>query len=373
MKMNKKEYLKKIINFYYEKKNHIPGIEWIQKRMKMKTSITIEEIEKLIKELLEEGFLKKTNLSYILGSIDKEKKKEIQKITEENPISNIDTAIRCKCQELPLLSPPITSSLKKNFRTQSIWIDVLRYILLFIGLGAVYMSIYYSYIWLLDFLSPARALLLSLIMICFAVISFELIVFFYQLKKYVLVGIFAIMWFVVTFFSMISTVAGQYNSRMDTISKRYENQKNIESSNREYTEYIEQKEELQDALKILKQEYNTYQTLLLSYTQEKIDNDKMNYEAIQWRKNKAYGEIQTLLSLLNKLRQNKEARKVIDKSVPDFYLWMGGLWHWKAEKIQFWLSIFPAIFIDILAPLSFAVVIFVGGNERKSNKKGEEK
>jgi hypothetical protein len=166
---------------------------------------------------------------------------------------------------------------------------------------------------------------------------------------------------------MTSTIAGQYNSRMDTINKRYENQKNIESSNREYLEYKEQKIELQDSLKILKDEYTTYQSMLSKYdTQEKIEQNKIVYETILWRKNKAFGEMSTIMSLLKKLRENKEVRKVVDKSVPDFYMWVGDIWKWGPNKIQFWLSIFPAIFIDILAPLSFAVVIFV--RRRKNNE-----
>jgi len=341
MKMNKKDYLKKIINFYYEKKSHVPGMEWVQKKMRMKTDISIEEIQNIIDELVTENFLVKKGKNLFLKNKNKEDFTETFFIKEKKEYKE-------------------DHSYPSKFEVNNKWIDILRYVLLIIGIGAVYMSIYYSYIWLLDFLSFEKALLLSLILVCFATISFEFIVFFHQLKKYFLVGIFGLMWIIITFFSMTSTIAGQYNSRMGIINKRYESQKNIESSNREYLEYVEQKKELQDSLKILKEEYTTYQNLFLKFdTEEKIEQNKTIYRTIEWRKNKALGEMKTLISLLKKLREKKEMRKVVNKSVPDFYVWVGEIWKWGPNKIQFWLSIFPAIFIDILAPLSFAVVIFV--------------
>ena len=90
----------------------------------------------------------------------------------------------------------------------------VRILMAIIGIGAVILSIYYTYVWLAEFLNMFLALLLSTIMIAFSVMAFEVMVIFWQNKQRGVIPLFCLLWLVVLIFSMISTIAGQYNSRM---------------------------------------------------------------------------------------------------------------------------------------------------------------
>ena len=52
-----------------------------------------------------------------------------------------------------------------------------------------------------------------------------------------------------------------------------------------------------------------------------------------------------------------------------FYEWIGTILKVKAMYIEFWLSVFPAIFIDIVAPIAIALSMFL----RKYSKETIEK
>jgi len=321
-----KEYFKKIIVLYFKHFQKMPSNQWLIEKLNNRFSDS--EISTKIQELINEKFLLYQNGIYLL-----------------NPQKNIKIIKKGKTETSKLLNK---------------WIHILRYCLLAIGIGAAYMSIFYSYRWLLDFLDSGRAFLLSFIMVVFAIGAFELILFFRQRKLYYLVFVFSILWIIVTFFSMISTVAGQYNARMEAINNRYQNEQIHNKYSQEKESYSEQEKELKEKLDILKQDIFRYQGLLTKYdSPDKIKAEKREYNSLQWYYRFTERKMKEIENKLSGIRNLKLSQKEEKRGSPDFYLWLAGMWGLRPEKIQFWLSIFPAIFIDLIAPLSFAVVMFV--------------
>jgi hypothetical protein len=327
---NKKsiEYLKKIILLHDKKRNRFPKIAWLLK----KTGHDRKTLNKQLKILINEEML----------------------IYENNRLSlNPERAFKIVRPKDKLKKIREISSDSKK------WFEILRYVLLFIGVGAVYMSIHYSYLWLVSFLHPARAFLLAFILVAFAVSAFELIVFFYQSFKISLVTIFSVLWLIVTVFSMTSTVAGQYNSRIADLDKRYNQDSSIKNEDSKMREYQEQKLEYKETLQDLREDSQNIQKLLAYYdSPEKIEANRRMYNQLQWKYNKIQRQIEITTKRLEKLRSNKKY-KFIKKNAPDFYVWISDLWGWRPEMVQFFMSVFPAIFIDLISPLSFAVVMFV--------------
>jgi len=238
-------------------------------------------------------------------------------------------------------------------------IDVLKIILLIVGIGATYMSVYYSKMWLQTFLTPRRAFLLAVVMVSYAVSSFELIVLFKLKRRYILALIFSILWIVVSLFSMVSTVAGQYNGRMELITKENEAKEEVLKSNKQVREYQELKEKYETQLNYLRDDDRRIQNLLANYkTVEEINANKKVYDNLNWNRYQNNKDRQKFIQKLEELEKNKP-EEIIKIQNMDFYSWVANIFGFGADKIQFWLSIFPAIFIDIIAPLSFAVVMFV--------------
>jgi hypothetical protein len=316
--------MKKILIIFFQKHNKMPGLSYL----KNKTGLNKRTIYSILSYLKKKKFLLVKNRKIKINSkffqIKKQERKTIQKQTFD-------------------------------------WMTFLKYVLLVIGIGATYMSIYYSDRWLSEFLSPFRSLLLATIMVAFAVSAFELIVFFYRGKRFFLVGTFSVLWFIVTIFSMTSTVAGQYNVRIEKINQMYKHENILSEEANKKEEYQEQKEEYQQKMKILKADIKTLQNIL---AKENVQENKKQYNTFRWRYQHAKKELNNTIKSLKKLRENKQYKN-INKRAPDFYIWMSNIITASPDMIQFWLSVFPAIFIDLIAPISFAIVMFV----RRENEK----
>jgi hypothetical protein len=390
-KLTSKEYLKRIIEWHCKQNKVMPEFEWMFNKISLKIIIKRERLNKLLDELVEEKFLIQKegklfinpNRNFVSSVSSKKDDLFIDEIPAEakidNPITKneivpptnndknkkplfnfkkISLPNKIKIPKLPKLKNHIT----EDTTITNAWIKPLKILLLIIGTGATYMSIYYSYKWLLDFLDPVRAFMLALIMVIFAVVSFELIILFRQRKQYLLVAVFSILWLIVTSFSMTSTIAGQYNSRIEKLNSRYEKESELQISSRKNNEYEEQKKEYQDNLKMMKEDFNQVQILLSQYkTKEEIVEGGKIYNRLFWRSRKVKSDMNKVIKQLRKLRlENKNtSNKLIKKNAPDFYVWISMLFHYSPLLIQFWLSVFPALFIDIIAPLSFAIVMFI--------------
>lgn len=365
-KVTAKEYLKKIIDFHFKKNQSMPAFNWLMEKMLRKIHISKERLNGLLDELVDDKFLtQKEGVLYINPNRNFSRKESNLKNEEKNnPVINESKQPNEKkpkkiTDKLKSIKLPKFSKREKDITEVNNWIIPLKIILFIIGIGAVYMSIFYSYKWLLDFLDPFRAFILALIMVCFAVSAFELIILFRQRKQFILVVVFSALWIVVTLFSMVSTVAGQYNARMKSLNDRYEKETKHKISNRKYLEYIEQKKEYQDTLKMLRQDNIHHQQLLSNYNKKSIEEDRKTYNAIYWRHRQIKININRTTKLLSQLRNKKSKDKIIKKTSPDFYMWISGLFFWGPGMIQFWLSVFPALFIDIISPLAFAIIMFI--------------
>lgn len=343
--MTTNEYIAKLIKFHKEKYTLEPSLEWVYDKVSKKISMTKEELQPILyRQLLE--FKTRENREA--------KRKERAELID---------FVQANFKELLELFKKKGGVVKNKLLSSSIkfsWITSLRYVLLLVGSGSVYMSVYYSNKWLLDFLSPNRALLLSSIMVIFAVSAFELIVLFKKEKQYILVILFTFLWCVVTIFSMTSTIAGQYNSRMSFINKTYKEKSKESTQLIQYKEYEEQRKEYKETITMLRKDSLYYQGLLSQFNSaEDIQKNINKYNSLSWSYRRTQNELKSIIAKLEKLRKNSRGVSLIEKVPPDFYLWISSMFGWKPDLIQFWMSIFPAIFIDLVAPISIAVFMFV--------------
>lgn len=353
IKIDEIHQLKKILISFYKKNGKIPGLAYVKKQTKFEK----EKIYDIMRYLKKEEFLVIEDNKLIINPAiplnNPKRKKEIKK-----SCFNTDE-IKAQAKKLLAIKNKVLPEKTSDKINSNNWITALRYILLIIGIGAVYMSIYYSDNWLREFLNPFRSLLLASIMVAFAVSAFELIILFFQRKKYLLICVFSLLWLAVTVFSMVSTVAGQYNARIEKINERYKQEKVIVDANRKYREYQEQKEEYRERKKILADDIRQLQNILSQYiTKEMIEKNKKQYNIFRWRFYQAKKEMKIISNKLVKLRKSTDITTA-KKNPPDFYIWISGITGFGPDMIQFWLSVFPAIFIDLIAPFSFAIVMFV--------------
>jgi len=251
----------------------------------------------------------------------------------------------------------------KKIKTDNIKLYVLFFFMGIISIIATILSIYYTTIW---FMSRTNNLLisfpLSFIMVGFSVSAFQVIFLLKQNKNYFSSFIVSILWAIVLILSMSSTIAGLYNqSRESEIVYIKEMNDNTHLL---YQELINQENNITIDIEDKIKERKRYVNILQEFdTDEKI---KENEKQINKYRNTIYYldlEIKKLKENLNKIIEEKklllsENKNIKNVEKEDFFDWASKILKVKAFIIQFCLYLFPAIFIDIIAPLNFSIILF---------------
>lgn len=333
-------------NYLTHNKGQFPKIEWIGKW----TGLSYYKVVEALRILEAEGFLNRNYNQYKL-----------------NPIP-IDT---------PKQSPVIPVQSKKKGKKKKkdrpdILLIVIRIVMAIIGMGASWLSMYYTRIWLLEFLPASLASLLSSIMILFSVAAFETLLIFWANRKMFPIVIFSFVWVVVLVFSVMSTIAGQYNAR---VTKREEitiERTEITHARLTLESYDSEEKELLESLAEKRIELKASQVLFSQFdTLEQRKEDWRFYWNTKRAMNDSTLQIEKLQAQIKEVRETK--RQLLKQSqqsagivqeteelvYASFYVWLSEVLKAKPMMIQFWLSIFPAVFIDIIAPLSISISLFL--------------
>jgi len=324
-----------IILYYKKNDKRIPKISNIERHF----NITKKKATKIYRALVDQGFLKRNYSQY--------KKVEKQSILKKN----------------------------KN----DIIVFIIKIIMAIVGIGAVCLSVYYTGIWLDEFLPVFLAYLLSSIMIAFSVIAFETIIILWENKQFPIVSLFIVLWIIVLVFSMISTIAGQYNQRIKNVITETIVNVEITHNKLTYDIYNQEEKDVQESIKRKEKELDPFLNILSDFEEvDDIDESKRT-QYVHWdtyEKIKSINkEIEKLRDELKKVREKKkihlEEKEVIgavedtDVEYASFYVWLSNIFNVEVMYIEFWLSIFPAIFIDLIAPLAIAISMFL---RRKKNE-----
>jgi len=262
---------------------------------------------------------------------------------------------------------------------------ILKTILTLCGLGATAMSSYYSYAWFIDRLNNPFAFIATGIFILFMVACFEVAGILIK-YGYVFLGVtFYILWFCFVLFSMTTTIGGQYNRLIEDNRTMRESRKkdsgimwNYLQMNKDLDKLISDKTErdkqISDYTKTLNELDKIQSTMSFEEYEDrriKISNDK------NWSERKSAGFDDSIQKKRDEIKGYVSSHEGYDFSgteeqdPPDFYLWLSNVFRGKVrvEDIQFWTSAIPALFYDIVSPLSFYVVFFVNGRRKKKEKK----
>jgi hypothetical protein len=267
---------------------------------------------------------------------------------------------------------------KKQLSKYSAPIYIIQILMGAIGIGASIISIYYTTVWLLEFLPWAFALLLSAIMVGFAVSAFETVILFLsgqvtrsKVAQWSITLGFIILWAAVTFFSIFSTVAGQYNKFV--LNLKDQARQGIDTGKMNWESLQEQKRDLRSRLNEYKENSKTYTEIskTMRGLDKRTENDK-TWAENQWSLNKTNKEIKAVLDELNKIREEERIllKESKDKgiilgvtkdteNIVNFYGWLAKVLGIDKDKAQFFMSLLPACFVDLIGPVSIAISLFL--------------
>lgn len=260
---------------------------------------------------------------------------------------------------------------------REVGVPVIRITMVLVAIVAVGISIHFSRLWLLSFLGATGAASLAAVMVLYATVAPQIIgvvmvrVSVIRVLASVVIGATALL---VMVFSMVSTVAGQYAGFQQTeATGANENRQEIaaaatwdllQSQAEGLRERIADKQEEIDAVQVLLKEFDTLEkrtekwTFYLTTTSdlERMGGDMDRLQA----------DLREVQSEIRSAIDSGSASIVVTDSRETFYDWAGGLLLIASDRVQFWLSMFPAVFVDIIAPLALAIAIFLRKREKIS-------
>lgn len=319
----KKEKLKKIITVGVEQTGRLPKVADIASEMNLR----IYPTQKLIKSLADEGFLRKTGNNWY----------------ELN-----DGAPRLS---LPLtFSKPQKAVAGKETENRQLAITIIKWSMLLVGIGSAIISAYYNVLLALDFLPPVLALIAGCVFVVFSIIDFETILLIstfktmHTLKRYSAMAGLALIWLVAVTFSITSVVDGRYEKYMSI--QRGKSDSNM-TVNAERLKWQNLQERKASVIRLMEERRG-------QLTKAEIVNDRKLAEY-----NRNLNQIRNQeLAAINKAPEATDANLTAG-SYTDFYAWLSKVIGAPKDKIQFFISILPAFFFDIFAPISIAIFMFL--------------
>ena len=262
----------------------------------------------------------------------------------------------------------------------SLLTNLFSWVVFALGIGAAIMSAYYTQVFLAESLNLFFSWLHAILMVSFSVITFGLIALMLSgsiikhWTKYLLVILFAVLWFCTVSFSMVSTIAGQYTMRVE---KEYAqvletNTASIDMNKIQLqvdarNDLIGRKEEARKRLSGL---YEAASIAL--HTPDKIQE---TWTSIQTR---ILATQELILTIDKDIEKTREQERILLQENPlastavekksTFFQWIAKLFGSDAGMMQFALSLFPSVFLDIISPVLLTLFVFMKNNRKKVEK-----
>lgn len=330
---------------YTKTRELFPSFGTMSKNLK----ISIPEVKERLEKLEDMGEIeRRVSQYYLRGTRD-----IIMKNDKETPVKKETIKQQRQTKELTVLD--------------KVKIIILKSIMLFIGLIATFMSVYYTQLWFSNMLGTVLSFLLSICMVGFSITAFESIILFKQNKQNILIVVFSILWIIVLLFSMTSTIAGQLNLELQ--KKIKEDQVNLTDNNNVllYQEYVNNIRDFKIDLESVREERKYLQESLRTLNYD-VTSDRKEYDDVNYRivlKNRRIDKIKKQIKEIQNKKEDllkKDVKISVEQNI-DFFTWLEKVFKLDKNIFKFILFLFPAIFIDIIAPLSFAIVLFYQRNK----------
>lgn len=247
---------------------------------------------------------------------------------------------------------------------------LLSWILFAIGLFSSLISAYFTSFFLATSMEKVLAWLLPIIMELFASIVFILIALIVSgnlIKskfKILLVFILFLLWVLSASYSVITTIAGQFHKFQNKNVESIEiNNKNIVDQNLIQLE----QETRRELIKSRDLAIDRLNSLLKTADIVREDPSKVtdSWTTIQSRIYSTQKMIEELEIKINNSRENEKKliiqnpmANVKTKKEITFFSWIASIFNGNEDTIQFGMSIFPAIFLDIISPIFLTLFVF---------------
>lgn len=349
-----------------EKKSELLGVKYVSTKDRFVTDtgvmFTHDEVRGVPHDVLKKEYEKRLNGTlYDYQFLKSTGHLRRHKNREELRAKALETA-RIDNQKPVEMQRLIKAKKSDPFRADGLAVGALRVVMLIVGVFAVFLSANYTTDFLLPSNKPSVAYILSWAMIIFSVAAFDLIVYFWSRHRgKVLSAVFGVLWLIVVSFSMFSTMEVNYRGYRALEKASVEEFDDTNSARLRIDLARETIDRLREEMRSKSAAYESYsqQRTVSAWYLTELQKDLSNTSR---KLDEETAKLEVLLA------ESSSAAVTVATRDKTFYDVIEELFGIEAERIHFFIHLLPAVFIDIIAPFSIAVALFLGG----SNGKGKE-
>lgn len=246
--------------------------------------------------------------------------------------------------------PAIKQKEKKEVKKDSL---IMCTLLSFTSLVSMYISTLHTATYLYDYVDVISSWLMSACITAYCSTAFEVCILFWERKNRFLPFVFGFLWILVVTFSMITTVSvfyDRFNFNEYKIQEVNSKENESENRNREILMVLKEKEVfLKDAIEQKKKDIE-YRASLEWGTK----TQQSELQELQKNLQHVYEQKQALVTETFKAATSEKETVIKKESLWSF---LGRIFHIDSGILAFVMSVLSAIFINLISPFSFTVVM----------------
>lgn len=224
---------------------------------------------------------------------------------------------------------------------------ILCIALLLTSFGSMYISTVHTANYLFAYVDKVSAILMSTVITIYCSSAFEIVILFFDKKRYILSFVFSLLWLLVIIFSMVTTVSIFYDNYNFSVVNLQESTKEVNSARAELSLLQKREKALTEEIKFKQQDITYRQAREYSTTAVRLELDELQKQLQQ-----VLEQQQEIASKQpDALKQESEI-----KTRDNFFVFLSRWLHCNDEILEFIMSTLGAVFINLISPFSVCVV-----------------
>lgn len=266
-------------------------------------------------------------------------------------------------EEIPAKEEPLVEKKPRLEGKEAKSVIIMSLALMLTSFGSMYISTVHTATYLFDYTDKISSWLMSFVITVYCATAFEVVLLFFDRKRYVLSSVFAVLWLAVVTFSMATTISVFYDRYNFNMVEAQSENKETDSARLTLEVLKEQEKALRESIEFKRKD--------IEYRQEREYATTAVRVELEGLQNKLQANLDKQMSVLSETPEAVKTEGEVRKK-ESLFAFLGRQMKLDGGILEFIMSTLSAVFINLISPLSVSVVVsFLGGMSKNEGRKAD--
>lgn len=266
-------------------------------------------------------------------------------------------------EEIPAKEEPLVEKKPRPEGKEAKSVIIMSLALMLTSFGSMYISTVHTATYLFDYTDKISSWLMSFVITVYCATAFEVVLLFFDRKRYVLSSVFAVLWLAVVTFSMATTISVFYDRYNFNVVEAQSENKETDSARLTLEVLKEQEKALRESIEFKRKD--------IEYRQEREYATTAVRVELEGLQNKLQANLDKQMSVLSETPEAVKTEGEVRKK-ESLFAFLGRQMKLDGGILEFIMSTLSAVFINLISPLSVSVVVsFLGGMSKNEGRKAD--